>query len=70
MDKVFLEQMKKKVARELAEREVAAVEYWRQEIDKLAAKKSESLAALQQDLKGLVTRMDNRLKIIRTSADV
>jgi len=69
MDKAFLEQMKKKVAHELTEREISVIEFWKQELDKLAARKAESLAALQQDLKGLSMRMENRLKIIRTSAE-
>jgi hypothetical protein len=69
MDKAFMEQMKKKIAHELTEREISVIEFWKQEFDKVAARKAESLAALQQDLKNLSARMDNRLKIIRKSTE-
>ena len=69
MDKAFLEQMKKKVEKELAEREVLVVEFWKGEIEKLLSKKTESLSALQQDLKNLSSRMGNRLNVIKRSSE-
>lgn len=69
MDKAFLEQMKKKVARELAEREISVIEFWKEEIEKILHKKTESLAALQQEMRNLSERMENRLKIIKKTAE-
>jgi len=65
MDKAFLEQMKKKVAGELAQKESEVIDFWKQELEKILQKKSESLSALQQDLKNLCSRMENRLSVIR-----
>ncbi len=69
MDKAFLEQMKKKVEKELTEREISVVEFWMEEIEKILHKKTESLSALQQNLKNLTSRMENRLTIIRKSTE-
>lgn len=69
MDKALIEQMKKKVEKELAEREISVVEFWKAEIEKLFRKKPESLSALQQDLSKLIARMDNRLNIINRSSE-
>lgn len=69
MDKAFLEQMKKKVEKELTEREISVVEFWKEEIEKLLHKKTESLSALQQDLRNLSSRMENRLNVIKRSSE-
>jgi len=69
MDKAFLEQMKKKVDAELRTKEAEVVTFWKEEIEKLLHKKTESLSALQQDLKNMTVRMDNRLKIVKRPSD-
>ena len=68
MDKAFMEEMKKRVAKELQEKELAVTQYWKEEAEKLLRKQSESLAALQLDLKNFILRMENRLKILEKSA--
>ena len=68
MDKAFLEQMKKRVEKELTEREISVIEFWKEEIEKNLHQKTESLSALQQNLQNLISRMENRLKIIRKSS--
>jgi predicted nucleic acid-binding Zn-ribbon protein len=69
MDKAFLEQMKKRVEKELTEREISVIEFWKEEIEKNLHQKTESLSALQQNLQNLTSRMENRLKIIRKSSE-
>ena len=69
MDKAFLEQMKKMVEKELTEREISVIEFWKEEIEKNLHQKTESLSALQQNLQNLLSRMENRLKIIRKSSE-
>jgi len=69
MDKAFVEQMKRKLEKELADRETSVVAFWKEEVDKIVHKNSESLSALQQDLKNLLTRMKNRLETIRRSSE-
>jgi predicted nucleic acid-binding Zn-ribbon protein len=69
MDKALLEQMKKRVEKELTEREISVIEFWKEEIEKNLHQKTESLSALQQNLQNLLSRMENRLKIIRKSSE-
>ncbi|MCP4717612.1 MAG: hypothetical protein GY868_21020 [Deltaproteobacteria bacterium] len=68
MDTKFVEQMQKKIEKELRNKEIDVVEYWRDEVQKLLRKKTESLSALKQDLHALSTRMENRLQVIKRSA--
>lgn len=69
MDKAFMEQMKKKVEKELAEREVSVIAFWQEEIEKLLQKKSDSLSSLQVDLKNLTARMQNRVRTLKKSSE-
>ena len=69
MDKAFLEQMKKKVEQELRAKETETVTFWKDEIEKVVRKNTESLAALQVDIKNILTRMDTRLKAVKRALD-
>lgn len=69
MDKAFLEQMKKKVDHELREKEISITEFWKQEAEKILHKKTESLSALQVEVKNLIVKMDNRIKMVKRSSD-
>ncbi len=69
MNKAFLEQMQKKVEKELAEKEASVLEFWKEEIDRLLHKKTESLSAMQQEMQNLSLRMENRLKILKRSSE-
>jgi hypothetical protein len=69
MDKAFLEQMKKKVELELRTREAEVVTFWKEELEKVVHKNTESLAALQVDSKMLLARMENRLKMVKRGQD-
>jgi hypothetical protein len=65
MDKTVLAEMQKKVQREMVERERRLVEYWRAELEKIYQKRHRELASLQMDIKGLLDRMDNRIRTLR-----
>ena len=69
MDKAFIEQMKKKVEQELRSKETEVVTFWKEELEKVVRKNTESLAALQVDIKALLARMENRLKAVKRSFD-
>lgn len=69
MDKAFLEQMKKKVDQELRTREIDVIAFWKEELEKIVRKNTESLAALQVEVKALLGRMDNRLKAVKRGND-
>jgi hypothetical protein len=65
MDRAFVEEMRKRVEKELNEKELAAIHFWKEELEKLLKKPAESLSALQVELKNLIARMENRLKALK-----
>ena len=69
MDNAFIAQMKKKVDQELRAKETEVITFWKEELEKVVRKNTESLAALQVDTKALLARMENRLKAVKRSFD-
>ena len=67
MDKVFVEQMQRKIEKQLVQKEIEVVEFWQQEVDKLLHKKIESLSALLQEFGELSKKMKNRLEVVKRS---
>ena len=67
-EKAFVAELKKRVETELAERELNELTFWKEELVKLSQKKAESLGSLQLELKNLIKRMENRIKILKTNA--
>jgi hypothetical protein len=65
MDKAFVEEMRKRVEKELNAKELSVTQFWKEEIEKLLKKPAESLGALQVELKNLSARMENRLKVLK-----
>jgi hypothetical protein len=65
MDRAFVEEMRKRVEKELNEKELSVTQFWKEEIEKLLKKPAESLGALQVELKNLSARMENRLKALK-----
>jgi len=67
-EKTLIAGLKKKVEKELVDRELDVLEFWKGEVEKLSQRKSEGLGSLQLDLKNLLHRMENRIKILKTSS--
>jgi len=67
MDKSFAEEMKKRIEKDLQDKELAIVQYWKEEAEKIVKKPSESLSALQVELKNLISRMETRLRTLKNS---
>jgi hypothetical protein len=67
MDKVFVEQMQRKIEKQLVQKEIEVLEFWQEEVDKLLHKKSESLSALLQEFGELSKKMKNRLEVVKRS---
>ena len=65
MDRAFVEEMRRRVEKELNEKELSVTQFWKEEIEKLLKKPAESLGALQVELKNLSARMENRLKALK-----
>lgn len=70
MDRTVLAEMQKKLQREMAERERKTLEYWRAEMEKIYKRRHENLAALQLELKNLMDRMENRMRILRKEVEL
>ncbi|AEB08592.1 hypothetical protein [Desulfobacca acetoxidans] len=67
MDEALIKQIKNRLESEIRQREQDVVEFWLEEIKKIDAKRHKELAAMQNDLKNLITRMQNRLKNLKSS---
>jgi hypothetical protein len=67
MDKAFVEQMQRKIEKQLVQKEIEVLEFWQEEVDKLLHKKSESLSALLQEFGELSKKMKNRLVVVKRS---
>jgi hypothetical protein len=67
MDEALVKKLKQHVEVELQKRELEFVTYWLEELIKIDAKRHKELAAFQNDFKNLISRMQNRLKNLRTS---
>ncbi|MGA7577651.1 MAG: hypothetical protein ACLQUW_12715 [Desulfobaccales bacterium] len=62
----IIKQLKQRVEEELRQRETALLEFWLQELKSLDAKRHKELAALQTDLRGFISRMETRLRTLKT----
>ncbi|MBM4287728.1 MAG: hypothetical protein FJ135_06215 [Deltaproteobacteria bacterium] len=67
MDEALVKQLKQRVEAELRQREMDFVSYYLDELLKIEAKRHKELAALQNDLKNLISRVQNRLKNLKSS---
>lgn len=65
MDEALLRQLRQRVEEELRQREIGFLEYWLEEVRKIDARRHQELAGLQSDLKGLIGRMDTRLRTLK-----
>ncbi|MGA8573667.1 MAG: hypothetical protein ACLP7A_09390 [Desulfobaccales bacterium] len=63
---LIIKQLKQRVEEELRQRETALLEFWLQELKSLDAKRHKELAALQSDLRSFISRMETRLRTLKT----
>jgi hypothetical protein len=70
MDEALVKQLKQRVEAELRQREVAFVEFWLTELKKIQAKRHRDLASLQTDFKGMLDRLETRLRSLKGSRDL
>jgi len=67
MDQAFVEQMQRKIEKQLVQKEIEVLEFWQEEVGKLLHKKTESLSALLQEFGSLSKKMKNRLEVVKRS---
>jgi predicted component of type VI protein secretion system len=65
MDEALIRQLKQRVEEELRQRETALLEFWLTELKGVVARRHKELAGLQSDLKGIISRMETRLRLLK-----
>ncbi len=66
-DRQWIKGMKKKVEEEMLKKEIDTLLYWKGELEKLVAKRPESLATLQIEIQNFIQRMQNRIRVIKSA---
>ncbi len=64
VDQKLIRELQKKFELEMNKREIEMTEAWRNELETIYKKKYENLNALLNDMKNLIERMTNRIKIL------
>ena len=63
----WLKEMRRKVEEEMAKKEIETILYWKGEMEKILAKRPESLGTLQIEMQNFTQRMQNRIKVLKNS---
>ncbi len=69
-DSALLKGIKKKVEEELSKKEIETILYWKGEIEKILVKRPESLGTLQIEIQNFIQRMQNRIKMLKSSIPI
>jgi hypothetical protein len=59
--------MRKKVEDEMAKKEIETLLYWKGEVEKILARRPESLGTFQFEIQNFIQRMQNRIKVLKNS---
>lgn len=68
MDPGLIKQINQRIQEELQKREIEVVQYGLAELERILGKNHQNLAGLQTDLKGLIQKYQNRMKILKSSS--
>jgi hypothetical protein len=63
----WLKKMRRKIEEEMAHKEIEVILYWKREMERILARRHESLGTLQIEAKKFVERMQNRIRILKDS---
>ncbi|MBA4423813.1 MAG: hypothetical protein C0390_12080 [Syntrophus sp. (in: bacteria)] len=61
----LLKEIQTRLDRKLKESEIGILEYWKEQVDKVAAMKPEGIAALQMQVRKISEMMANRIRILK-----
>jgi hypothetical protein len=64
-DSKVLKGIQKKVEEEMTRKEMESLLYWKGELEKVVAKRSDSLATLRLEIQNYIQRMQNRIKMLK-----
>lgn len=66
-DLEWVKRMKKKMEEEMNKKEMETVLYWKGEMEKILAKRPESLATFQLEIQNFLQRMQNRIRVLKAA---
>ena len=66
-DPTLLKGIKKRVEEEIARKEIETILYWKGEMEKILAKRPESLGTFRMEIQTFIQRMQNRIKMLKGS---
>jgi hypothetical protein len=61
----FIKEYQERFEKKLKENEIAILEHWKAQLDKIVAMRPESIASLQIQIKKMAEMMANRIKILK-----
>jgi iron-sulfur cluster repair protein YtfE (RIC family) len=61
----LIREIQERFERKLRENEIALLEYWREQIERVATMKPEGVAALQTQVKKISEMMANRIRMLK-----
>ena len=61
----LLKEIQARFDRKLKENEISLLEYWKEQLDRIAAMKPEGIAALQLQVRKISEMMANRIRILK-----
>jgi hypothetical protein len=64
-DQALLKEIQAKLDRKMRENEIAILEYWKEQLDRVVFMKPEGIASLQVHIKKIAEMMSNRVKILK-----
>jgi hypothetical protein len=62
---VLLKEIQARLERKVKDNEVTLLEYWKEQVDRVAAMKPEGIAALQLQVRKISEMMANRIRILK-----
>ena len=61
----FIKEYQDRFEKKLKENEIALLEHWKEQLDKIASMRPDSIASLQMQVKKTSDMMANRIKILK-----
>jgi hypothetical protein len=62
---ILLKEIQTRFDRKLKESEIALLEHWKEQVDRVVLMKPEGIAALQQQVRKISEMMANRIRILK-----
>ena len=62
---VLLKEIQTRMERKVKDNEITLLEYWKEQVDRVAAMKPEGIAALQLQVRKISEMMANRIRILK-----